>query len=446
MKHSSFVHLTRNAHRGVVFSAIAAMAFVSFTGNAYADKQWYYNVTGYAGTQKVGPFSSQSDCQHAADQQSASGYKIAPCFSEGSDSSSSSTSTTPAPTSVPSTPAEAMVSGFQMGMAAAEAAREKQTADAKAAYAASAAAGTNFYNSERQRQDNFLKQDDDAERAAEANSKRANDAHVSQARNEALSQIKDDTGTDDTCEVQPRVSTPFFGDKLASPSEIAATMETKCPQHATRDVNTAWKQIHCAAEIAQHALDRVRKMETSVAQQRDLDDISYLAKESMNALNGDSKGMACSPAPPVNFPKPPNMSAITSQYSHMLSSTVADAKKIYDIQQQAQAAQQKIDAAKGQSAPASSNQTAGNNSTDDQIAKAYAEQKAWQQADQDKINKIYAQQQQMQQSNSDALASLRAAQLELNKLNSQKIQPEQDIENFETQNKAVLGGQLPGSN
>lgn len=425
----------------LVLSAVIGLAYLSFAPAAYADKQWYYYVTGYAGTKKAGPFKSQSDCESAADKERALNYSIAPCTSEGSDDSSTS-STVSTPTSIPSTPAEAFVTGMQAGMAAAEAMREKQKADAQNAYRSSAQAGAAFYQSERQRQDNSLKQEDEVERNAEVPDKQQEEADVARARSEALSQIKDDA-----CEVQPGGNTNFFGIHSTQPGEASAVISTKCPQHSVRDVNTAWKQIHCAAEIAQHALDKLRKMESSAAQQRDLDDISYLARESMNALNGDSKGMACSPVPPVNFPKPPDMAALSSQYGHMLSRTVDDAKKIYDLQQQAQAAQQKIDAAKAKMNNSSSATGAGSAaSNSDPVAKAYAEQQAWQKADQDKINQIYAQQKQMQQANSDALAALRAAQLELNKLNSQKVQPQQEIDDFESQNKAVLAGQLPGSN
>ena len=425
----------------VALSAVTALAYLSLTPAAYADKQWYYYVTGYAGTQKAGPFNTKSDCENAADKLRVQNYSIAPCVSEGSDSSSSG-STVATPTPLPSTPAEAFVNGVQTGMAAAEAMREKQKADAQNAYRASAQAGAAFYESERQRQDNLLKQEDDADANAETPDKRQQEADFARARSEALSQIKDDA-----CEVQPGANTNFFGIPSAQPAQVSATISTKCPQRAARDVNTAWKQIHCAAEIAQHALEKLRKMESSSAQQRDLDDISYLAKESMNALNGDSKGMACSPAPPVHFPKPPDMAALSSRYSQMLSRTVDDAKKIYDIQQQAQAAQEKIDAAKAKVNNSTSTAGAGSSaSSSDPVAKAYAEQQAWQKADQDKINQVYAQQKQMQQANSDALAALRAAQLEFNKLNSQKVQPLQEIDDFESQNKAVLAGQLPGSN
>jgi hypothetical protein len=438
-RHSVRTYTTRCVALGMT----GAIAFLFFNPAAYADKQWYYYVNGYAGTKKAGPFNSQTDCENAADKLRAQNYTIAPCVSEGSDSSTTdSTASTPA--SVPSTPAEAFANGVQAGMAAAGAALEKQKADAQNAYHASAQAGTAFYQSERQRQDNLLKQEDHAESDPATSNKQQENADVARARNELLSEIKDDA-----CEVQPGGQTDFFGIPAASPAEIKATIDTKCPQHLKRDVNTAWKQIHCAAEIAQHALDKLRKMESSsAARQRDLDDISFLAKESMSALHGETGGgMTCSPAPPVKFPKPPDMAAISSQYSHMLSRTVDDAQKIYDLQQQALAAQQKIDAAKAKiNNPSSASSATSSASSDDPVAKAYAEQQAWQKADQDKINQIYAQQQQMQQSNSDALAALRAAQLELNKLNSQKVQPQQEIDDFESQNKAVLAGQLPDSN
>jgi hypothetical protein len=425
----------------VAFCAAAGLVSLSLAPTAYADKQWYYYVTGYAGTQKAGPFNSQSDCEHAADQLRNQNYKIAPCDSEGSDASDT-TSTPSTPTSIPSTPAEAFVNGVQTGIAAAEAAREKQKADAQNAYRSSAQAGSAFYESERKRQDNLLQEEDSEERNAESTNKRLEEADMARARSDALSKIKDDS-----CDSGLGGNSDFFGSKTTQPAEARAVINTSCPQHETRDVNTAWKQIHCAAEIAQHALEKLRKMQDSAVQQRDLDDISYLAKESMSALHGEGQGMACSPAPPVNFPKPPNLAAISSRYSHMLSRTVDDAKKLYDLQQQVQAAQQKSGASKGAADNASATSGTGSSASgSDPAAKAYAEQQAWQKADQERINEIYAQQKKMQQANSDALASLRAAQLELNKLNSQKVQSQQDLDDFESQNKAVLAGQLPGSN
>jgi hypothetical protein len=67
---------------------VAAAGAILFTGTAKADTKWYYDVTGYAGKVKAGPFSSQSECEQNAQGERSAGYAVASCYSEGSDSSS----------------------------------------------------------------------------------------------------------------------------------------------------------------------------------------------------------------------------------------------------------------------------------------------------------------------------------------------------------------------
>src|ERR1019366_5489259 len=55
---------------------------------ARSDIQYYFNVTGYAGTQVSGPFSSQEAAQQAADQERAQGYSPSAIYPEGSPSTS----------------------------------------------------------------------------------------------------------------------------------------------------------------------------------------------------------------------------------------------------------------------------------------------------------------------------------------------------------------------
>lgn len=421
--------------RGAALVSAAAAVFVFFLGTAQADKSYYYYISGYAGTQKVGPFSSQDECEKNAQAERDQGYKIAACTSEGTDSSSSSSSNLSTPTSVPSTPAQAFVQGVENGIAAAQAARDQQIAAGRAAYKASAQQGQAFYQSENQRQEDLLKQEDDADRAAIAADEARQAAETEANRADALGRIKDDSG-----DVQLKdASTPFFGERVTTPSEAAQVINTTKPGHATNDLNTAWKQLHCASEIAHHVLADVKKMDTAGADPKDLDDISYLAQQSMNALSGATVDVACSPAPPPPSAKPPDLSQISSQYNHVLSRAVDDAKKLYEIQQQAQAAQQKVDAAKAvAAASATGGQTANAAAgSSDPVAKAIAEQNAWRAQDQADINAIYAQQKQMQQQNSDALAALRAAQLQLNKENSEKVSVEDDLDK--------LSGELPSN-
>src|SRR5580693_7684194 len=67
---------------------IAAAAAILFAGAAKADTKWYFDVTGYAGKVKAGPFSSQSECEQNAQGERSAGYAVASCYSEGSDSPS----------------------------------------------------------------------------------------------------------------------------------------------------------------------------------------------------------------------------------------------------------------------------------------------------------------------------------------------------------------------
>lgn len=414
---------------------LAAAAFAISPGTARADKSYYFYVSGYDGTKKVGPFSSEDECEKNAQAERDQGYKVESCTSEGTDSSSSSSSDATVSTSVPSTPAEAMVQGVQNGIAAAEAERERQKAAGRAAFRASAQNGAVFYQSEAQRQDALLKQEDDAARAKVAAKEAQQSAQAAADRADTLGKIKDDSGD----LLLKDESTPFFGGKVTKASEAANAIDTKKPAAATNDLSTAWKRLNCASEIAHHALAKIRNME-SAADERSLDDVSFLAQQSIDALSGATLDVTCSPAPAAPSVKQPDLSKISPQYKQVLSRAVDDAKKLYEIQQAEQAAQQKLDAAKAAAAAAetsaASSQDAGNGAAStDPVAKAVAEQNAWRAKDQANINAIYAQQKQMQQQNSDALAALRAAQLQLNKENSEKVSVESDLDK--------LSGELP---
>ncbi len=69
-----------------IFAVVAAIHILSPT-TTKADVRWYFNVTGYAGPVKSGPFSSRSECEQNAQAERSLGYS-ASCYSEGSDSSS----------------------------------------------------------------------------------------------------------------------------------------------------------------------------------------------------------------------------------------------------------------------------------------------------------------------------------------------------------------------
>jgi len=87
--------------------------------------------------------------------------------------------------------------------------------------------------------------------------------------------------------------TGAFGTNLAPANAISTTTR---PQSA-RDVNTAWKQLWCANEIAGKA-----------ARATALEDIVYLANETRGAMEGVSFGEGCKPAPAVPTISPDAMS------------------------------------------------------------------------------------------------------------------------------------------
>lgn len=418
---------------GAVLILVGIAGFALSPRVARADKSYYFYVSGYAGTQKVGPFSTQEECDKNAQAERDQGYKVDACTSEGSDSSSTPSSDSVTPTSVPSTPAEALIQGVQNGMAAAEAEREKQKAQGRAAYRASAQSGQSFYQSETQRQDSLLRQEDDAARARTAEREAQQAAEAAADRADTLGKIKDDSGD----LLLKDESTPFFGGKVTTASEAASVIDARKPAGATNDLSTAWKRLNCASDIAHHVLADARKMDAAGASERELDDISFLAQQSINALSGATVDVTCSPAPAPPSVKAPDLSQISPRYKQVLTRAVDDAKRLYEIQQAEQAAQKKLDAAKAASAVSSTSKQSSNGggADSDAIAKAVAEQNAWRAKDQANINAIYAQQKQMQQQNSDALAALRAAQLQLNKENSEKVSVEDDL------NK--LSGELP---
>jgi hypothetical protein len=420
--------IPRNLVRAATLGVAVAAAFAVLASSAHADKTYWYWMHGYAGWMKVGPFTSEDECMVSVNNMRAENYVIDGCISEGTDSSTSSPSTS---TTTPSTPAEALAQGITNGMAAAQALREKQKAAGQAAYKASAENGKDFYEGQKRLGDDLIEQDDNAERAKIADQQAQDLAQEEAERADTLGKIKDDAG-----DIQLKDgSTPFFGFKVVSPSEAARMINTQKPTAATNDLSTAWKQLNCASDIAHHVLAKVKNMDTAGADERSLDDVSFLAQQSVNALSGATVDVSCSPAPAAPSGKQPDLAQIAPQYKQVLSRAVDDAKKLYDIQQAEQAAQQKLEAAKAAAAASSTSKQAAAGSDSDAIAKAVAEQDAWRAKDQQNINAVYAQQKQMQQQNSDALAALRAAQLQLNKENSEKVSVEDDLDK--------LSGELP---
>jgi len=62
---------------------------------AWAQTQCYYTVTGYAGAQQAGPFSSQSACEQAAAAERAQGYRVGACSCSSAGNSASTPTMNP---------------------------------------------------------------------------------------------------------------------------------------------------------------------------------------------------------------------------------------------------------------------------------------------------------------------------------------------------------------
>jgi len=81
------IMVSKSKRRWAAMFAVLIAAQFLLQAAAEADVQWYFDVTGYAGTVKSGPYSSQSECEQYARGQRAAGYSVT-CYSEGTDSSS----------------------------------------------------------------------------------------------------------------------------------------------------------------------------------------------------------------------------------------------------------------------------------------------------------------------------------------------------------------------
>lgn len=185
------------------------------------------------------------------------------------------------------------------------------------------------------------------------------------------------------------------------------------PEKNTREVSTAWKQVHCATEISGFAF--------SAAAKGDVNEAQYLASEAISALSGHSMGVTCSEAPPMpklSNRRPQVPAQLVPQYQAALNTTVEQAKKI-------RAAQAALDELKREEAEARAKKPQVPSATrppvktqDEQVAKAIAEQKAFQAQEQKKIDEIIKQQREKQRALEEAMAALRRAQALINSQNS----------------------------
>ncbi len=78
--------VSKSTLRCAVIFAVLVTTQLLLQTVAEADVQWFFDVTGYAGTVTSGPFSSQSECESYARGMRAQGYS-ANCYSKGNDAS-----------------------------------------------------------------------------------------------------------------------------------------------------------------------------------------------------------------------------------------------------------------------------------------------------------------------------------------------------------------------
>jgi hypothetical protein len=312
---------------------------------------------------------------------------------------------------------------------------------------------------EKERLEELQRQMEQERQRREAEQKRAQEEFLRQV-NEAARRLKgvshDELGLKGVGD-----QTAFFGLKGVSPNEATTMIKTAPPDASSRDVSTAKKQLTCAADITNYALKHVSNIVAGTGTGADMDEINYLAGEAANALQGNPLGVQCNSSATLKFVKAPDLPKITPAYKTALDNMVRDSKRLYDTQQQAVAAQQKVEEAKkrlvdlkNQPATQSSQQQASPqtstkpppSSGDPSVDKAYAEQKAWQLKDQERINQIYAEQKKGQQQQFDALAVLRKAraeQAELNAINSQKVSATKALTQDAKDLKQLQSGNVP---
>lgn len=299
---------------------------------------------------------------------------------------------------------------------------------------------------ERRRQEAFELDRDEAAKSLKGRA--ASDPSLHGSGN-AASGLKGTT----TAEALKGENTAAFGLKGTSAAEAAAVIKVGAPDQSKRDVSTAWKQIHCAAELTDYALAKARGLAASSHPEADVDEIRYLSKEALNALNGSSVGVQCSSAPSVKFVKTPDPKQLLPVYQSMLERTVKNAQTLAEAEQKLGPVKQKLQEAKERVAEATkelhqvtakTRPPAKTTSADDAaIAKAAAEQKAYQTKEQEKINQVYKEQQQKQKAQLDAMAILREMQRQYNEVNSSKYGAQTALDAIEKKNQAVLAGNLP---
>lgn len=282
------------------------------------------------------------------------------------------------------------------------------------------------------------------EQRREAEKKKQDDAEWKQGVAEAVGSLKG--VSPDNMEIKG-ASSGTFGLKGVSPDEAASNsvfgIKARAPDNYSRDVSSAWKQLHCANELAGYALSDLHKIETGDADARELDEIKYLAGEANKALNGNPVGVQCSAAPAMPTVKGFDPQQVAPIEKKLLTRTVQDAENIVTSREKVEGLQQKLDELKAQKA---SFETQGSKSAAKQTNPASPSQSGQSPSlsvDQQHINQVYQQQKENEKKKSDYLALLRETQRALNEANSQRVASAADAEKVEKEKQAIMAGQLP---
>lgn len=180
------------------------------------------------------------------------------------------------------------------------------------------------------------------------------------------------------------------------------------PEMTSRDLATAWKQLHCAAAMADMALSLLGEKSRNDI---DIDELHLVASEGLKALNGEALGVECPAAP--RPPKPYGEAQIAKRkqfYVKLLTDTVRAAGEIKDVEPKLREAESKKEHAEQLIA------SLKDNSVRDSSAKASTEKPAL--AARMEKGKTAApkdaEQQGKEDAMSEALAALREAQRVIN--------------------------------
>jgi hypothetical protein len=240
------------------------------------------------------------------------------------------------------------------------------------------------------------------------------------------------------------IDSSTFGLKGVSPEEAAANpdhgIKARSADADNRDVSTAWKQLHCSAELANYAVEDVHKIATGEADARELDEVKYLAGEAMEALHGNPIGVQCSSAPPVHFATTPDPQRLTPVYGEILKRTIRDGETLV-------ASREKVESLKKQLADLRTEAT-----SQYQPRREPSSAKAALTAESPKANadrqakaETGSEQKAPQAGKPDYLALLRATQRALNEANSQAIRSTADIARVHQETEEILAGKFSGT-